>query len=235
MAAPKEPEVATLAEIQNQACKPAFLLYATVAVAVSLYLIFVVEPQHGRSNIFVYILICSIIGGFSVSCVKGVGAMVRQFLAPHDDPYHLNIFTVPFAYVLVIALVISLTTQLNYLNRSLDIFDASLVTPIYYVIFTTSVLTCSAILYEEWATVDEGTDVVVLFAGFGTIVVGTFLLHSFKSFDVTLAELQERLHQQRRYSSRQEENTTLISQNNPSGNVRYQPLENALIDEDLVC
>ena len=119
--------------------------------------------------------------------------MIRQFLSP-DESYHLNIFTEPFAYVLVIALVVSITTQLNYLNRSLDIFDASLVTPIYYVIFTTSVLTCSAILYEEWAKVDEGTDVVVLFAGFGTIVVGTFLLHSFKSFDVTFAELQERMH-----------------------------------------
>lgn len=229
MAAPKEPEVATLAEIQNQACKPAFLLYATVAVAISLYLIFVVEPQHGRSNIFIYILICSIIGGFSVSCVKGVGVMIRQFLSPDPD-FHINIFTQPFAYILVISLIVSITTQLNYLNRSLDIFDASLVTPIYYVIFTTSVLTCSAILYEEWAKVDEGTDVVVLFAGFGTIVVGTFLLHSFKSFDVTFAELQERMHQQRRYSSQNPQDNSLTPTNNSGG--RYERIKDVESDEE---
>ena len=60
-----------------------------------------------------YILICSIIGGFSVSCVKGVGVMVRQFLSG-DPNYHLNIFLEPFAYILVVALLLSLTTQLNY-------------------------------------------------------------------------------------------------------------------------
>merc|ERR1712151_561642 len=121
---------------ETRVIRPGFLLYATVAIAITLYLIIIIEPNHGRTNIFVYILICSIIGGFSVSCVKGVGVMIRQFLSP-DESYHLNIFTEPFAYVLVIALVVSITTQLNYLNRSLDIFDASLVTPIYYVIFTT--------------------------------------------------------------------------------------------------
>jgi len=202
ISAPKEPEVNTLLEIEIQACRPIFLLYAVVAVAVSLYLIFVVEPHHGRTNIFVYIAICSIIGGFSVSCVKGVGVMVRQFLSTGDD--HINIFVEPFAYILVLALMLSLTTQLNYLNRSLDVFEASLVTPIYYVIFTTSVLTCSAILFEEWNKLERPTDGVSLIAGFGTIIVGTFLLHSFKTLDITFRDLQERLHMQRRYSAGQQ-------------------------------
>lgn len=189
ISAPKEPEVATLQELETQVIRPGFLLYATVAIAITLYLIIIIEPNHGRTNIFVYILICSIIGGFSVACVKGMGIMIKQFLGPE----HLNIFREPFAYVITIGLLISITTQLNYLNRSLDIFDASLVTPVYYVIFTTSVLTCSAILFEEWNKVERPDDVVTLFAGFFVIIVGTFLLHSFKTLDVTFEDLRQRI------------------------------------------
>jgi len=206
ISSPKSPEVTTLMELEIATVRPIFLLYVVVAVTMSLYLIFVVEPQHGRNNIFVYIGICSIIGGFSVSCVKGVGVMVRQFLATGDD--HLNIFVEPFAYVLVLALLVSITTQLNYLNRSLDVFDASMVTPIYYVTFTTSVLTCSTILFGEWDMLERPTDGVVLLAGFFVIVVGTFLLHSFKTLDVTFAELQERLKIERRYSSSTHNNSS---------------------------
>ena len=197
LTAPEETDVSDFYQVRDQICKPAFILYASVAVSISLYLIFVVEPQHGRTNMFVYILICSIIGGFSVSCMKGIGVMIRQFLSP-DKNYHLNILTEPLAYVLIIALVISITTQVNYLNRSLDVFDASLVTPIYYVLFTTSVLTCTSILYDEWENIDRRTDVVVLFAGFGIIVIGIVLLHSFKSVDVTFREVLDRRTQHQR-------------------------------------
>ncbi len=41
--------------------------------------------------------------------------------------------------------------QINYLNKALDIFNTSMVTPVYYVLFTAAVLTCSAILFKEWS------------------------------------------------------------------------------------
>ena len=192
ISAPKEPEIENLYDLEAQVLNPLFLLYATVAIGLALYLIIVVEPIHGRTNIFIYILICSIIGGFTVACVKGAGIGIKQFLSS-DPEFHINIFKEPFAYVLGLALFVTLTTQINYLNRSLDIFDASLVSPIYYVIFTTCVLLMTAILFEEWDAVERGSDVVSIMAGFGTIIVGTFLLHSFKSFDVTLADLKEQM------------------------------------------
>ena len=40
--------------------------------------------------------------------------------------------------------------QMNYLNKALDIFNTSLVTPIYYVMFTTLTIIASAILFKEW-------------------------------------------------------------------------------------
>lgn len=43
---------------------------------------------------------------------------------------------------------------MNYLNKALDTFDTYLVTPVYYVFFTTFVLIASSILFQEWRTME---------------------------------------------------------------------------------
>jgi hypothetical protein len=68
------------------------------------------------------------------------------------------------------------------LNKSLDIFETSLVTPVYYVLFTTFVLIASAVLYKEWNQM-HGPDIVGLLAGFFTVISGIFLLNGFKEMD----------------------------------------------------
>jgi len=191
VSSPKEAEVRSLVDMEAAVVRPQFLLYVVLAIALSMYMIFVVEPQRGRTNIFVYISICAVIGGFSVSCVKGVGIMIRQFLSTGKD--HLNIFVEPFAYMLVLSLIMSITTQLNYLNRSLDVFDASMVTPIYFVLHTTSVLICSTILFGELGMLNRPTDGITLLCGFGVIIVGVFMLHSFKHLNITFAEVRDML------------------------------------------
>jgi hypothetical protein len=50
--------------------RPAFLLYTSLVVLVSAYLIWVVAPKSGSRNIFVYVTICSIVGSVSVVGVK---------------------------------------------------------------------------------------------------------------------------------------------------------------------
>lgn len=90
----------------------------------------------------------------------------------------------PLFWALVICLVICVSLQINYLNKALDIFNTSLVTPIYYVFFTTSVMACSAILFKEWLrmTIDG---IVGTISGFLTIILGIFLLHAFKDITFT--------------------------------------------------
>ena len=39
-------------------------------------------------------------------------------------------------------------TQMNYLNRALDLFNTAIVSPIYYVMFTLLTITASAILFQ---------------------------------------------------------------------------------------
>jgi hypothetical protein len=47
-----------------------FLLYSFVAVALILWLIFWVAPQHGQDNVLVYLGICSLAGSFTVTSCK---------------------------------------------------------------------------------------------------------------------------------------------------------------------
>lgn len=180
--APQEEEIQTLSEMSVKLADPGFVLFATAVIIVSLILIFVVGPRHGQSNILVYISVCSAIGALSVSCVKGLGISLTELFA--GEPALTN----PLTWILLISLIVCVSTQINYLNRALDIFNTSLVTPIYYVFFTTSVLTCSAILFKEWQHM-SANDMIGTFSGFLTIIVGIFLLHAFKDVSFTLSSL----------------------------------------------
>ena len=39
-------------------------------------------------------------------------------------------------------------TQINYLNKALDLFNTAIVSPVYYVMFTVFTITASAILFQ---------------------------------------------------------------------------------------
>nr|XP_029511383.1 magnesium transporter NIPA2-like [Oncorhynchus nerka] len=159
-----------------------FLVFATFVIIVALIFILVVGPRHGQTNIMVYITICSVIGALSVSCVKGLGIAIKEAIAGRSVVWN------PLSWVLLLGLVACVSTQINYLNKALDIFNTSLVTPIYYVFFTTSVLSCSAILFKEWEHMATA-DVIGTLSGFLTIIVGIFLLHAFKDLSVSLSTL----------------------------------------------
>lgn len=211
--APQEEEVEHLEEMSSKLLDPGFLVFATLVVIVALILIFIVGPRHGQTNILVYITICSVIGALSVSCVKGLGITIKGLFAGE------HVFRHPLSWILIVSLITCVSTQINYLNKALDIFNTSLVTPIYYVFFTTSVLSCSAILFKEWQHM--GTDDIIgTFSGFLTIIVGIFLLHAFKDVNLTLANLH--------VSVRKDERATA---NGVASHSTYEMFENEITNQ----
>ena len=57
------------------------------------------------TNVMVYISICSLLGSFSVVCVKGIGLAVKDIIAGHD------IWHNALTYILLIGLVASVSMQ----------------------------------------------------------------------------------------------------------------------------
>eukprot|EP00061_Rhincodon_typus_P015401 g43053.t1 len=180
--APQEEEVGTLTEMVEKLKDPGFIVFAVCVVTSCLTLITAVAPRYGQKNVLVYILICSIIGSLSVSCVKGLGIAIKELFVGRP------VLVQPVTWILLGCLVVCVSIQINYLNKALDIFNTSIVTPIYYVLFTTAVMTCSAILFKEWyhMTIDN---IVGTISGFVIIVLGIFLLHAFKNISFTLGTL----------------------------------------------
>ncbi|XP_063793020.1 magnesium transporter NIPA2-like isoform X2 [Pseudophryne corroboree] len=164
--APQEEDISTLGDMEQILKKPATLA----------------APRWGHTNVLVYVMICSLLGSLSVACVKGLGIAIRGLFSG------IAVYKDPLGWLLLLCLCICISVQIHYLNRALDIFTASLVTPIYYVLFTSSVLACSAILFEEWRHLSGGS-VVGAVSGFTTIVLGVFLLHAYRDFPLPLALL----------------------------------------------
>uniref|UniRef100_A0A7N4PP74 NIPA like domain containing 1 n=2 Tax=Sarcophilus harrisii TaxID=9305 RepID=A0A7N4PP74_SARHA len=210
--APKEEEVTSLHDMEIKLRDPAFISFAVIVIVISLVLIVVIAPKRGQTNILIYISICSVIGVFSVSSVKGLGLAIKELL--EQKPVYKD----PFVFILLATIIISVSTQINYLNKALDTFNASLVTPIYYVFFTSMVVMCSAILFKEWYSMTAG-DVIGTLSGFFTIVIGIFLLHAFKNTDITWSQLTE--------TSKKAQLSPYVNED------RHTLLENVDCDDDL--
>lgn len=114
MNAPEESSVANIQEMQKFVIAPGFLSYTGVILIGSAITAFYCGPRWGNKNMFVYISICSWVGGLSVVATQGLGsAIVAQVQGTSG-----NQFTQWFLYVLLVFVVCTLLTEIIYLNVS---------------------------------------------------------------------------------------------------------------------
>ncbi|XP_044078523.1 magnesium transporter NIPA4 [Siniperca chuatsi] len=186
--APQEQEVTSLQDMTNKLLEPGFLVYMLAVLLLCAVLVLYFSPRVGRSNILVYISICSLLGAFTVSSVKGLAIVINTVF------YDISVLASPLTWILLLTLIVSIVTQVNYLNKSLDTFNTLMVYPIYYVLFTTVVLSTSIILFQEWRSM-AAVDVVTTLGAFLVIVVGVSMLHLFKEVQVTMKQLTNQLSQ----------------------------------------
>ncbi|XP_041462144.1 magnesium transporter NIPA2-like [Lytechinus variegatus] len=172
----------TLSWLAKRLQSPSFISYVCLVVISCLVLIFAISPRWGQSNIIIYILICSLVGSLTVMACKGVGIAIIQFF---DGT---NTLASPLTWILIILMIVFITIQMHYLNKSLDIFNTAVVTPIYYVFFTASVLVASSLLFQDWRRM-TATDVIGALDGFGVVISGIFLLHTFRDLSMSLKDL----------------------------------------------
>uniref|UniRef100_A0A1B0CKY0 Putative magnesium transporter nipa2 n=1 Tax=Lutzomyia longipalpis TaxID=7200 RepID=A0A1B0CKY0_LUTLO len=181
---PKEVEVEDLNVLLEKLQDTSFLVYVLVIMSISLTIAVYLGPKFGHSNVIWYVLLCSAVGSLTVMSCKALGLCIKDAITGRS-----NDFSTLMPYILIITTVIFIGIQMNYLNRALDIFNTSIVTPVYYVIFTTLVIVASAILFKEWRHM-AASDVIGDLCGFFVIIVAVILLNAFRDMDITLNDVR---------------------------------------------
>lgn len=172
--APKEGQIKTVNELLSKILDIEFISYCLLTMISLLFLIFLFAPRYGNQNILVYILICSILGSYTVMSCKGIALGIKEILAEGTNLSY--VYTLVFVLTAASCIII----QVNYLNKSLDVFNTAIVTTVYYVLFTLFVMIASAILFKELLNVSF-QDFLGCMCGFSTIVCALCLIHFFKA------------------------------------------------------
>ncbi|XP_066366097.1 probable magnesium transporter NIPA3 isoform X2 [Miscanthus floridulus] len=86
--------------------------------------------------------------------------------------------------VLIYTAICSLmgSLSMNYLNKALDTFNTAIVSPIYYVMFTTLTILASVIMFKDWSDQSPGS-IISEICGLVVVLSGTILLHVTKDYE----------------------------------------------------
>ncbi|KAF9135943.1 hypothetical protein BGW39_009917 [Mortierella sp. 14UC] len=134
------PETMAAALLQTQ-----FLVYFIIS-SVALGVLISLSDTIGSEYIFIDLSIVAIFGGYTVLATKGVSSLLSLSF--------YKMFTYPISYLLVFVLVSTAVLQIKFLNKSLQRFDSTQVIPTQFVLFTTSAIIGSGILYNDFDEMD---------------------------------------------------------------------------------
>lgn len=140
-------------------------------------------PRFGNTNIVVYLLLCSAVGSLTVVFCKAVALGIKEAINIKLDVLSHYVF-----WLLLASSIFCIMIQMNYLNKSLDIFNTSVVTPVYYVMFTVLVIIASGILFREWQNMPT-EDIIGCCCGFLIVTTAVFMLNLFKDVQISLKDL----------------------------------------------
>ncbi|GJJ69430.1 magnesium transporter [Entomortierella parvispora] len=171
--APEQTAVTTIQEFKHYMIQPIFLTWMALIIIASLLLIFKAGPRWGKEHMMIYIGVCSLIGSLSVVSTQGLGAAIVHNISTGESQ-----FDNWFIYFVIVFMVVTLLTEINYLNKALNLFNTAMVTPTYYVTFTSTTIITSAILYQGFAA--SVVSILTVCLGFLVICGGVLLLQTSK-------------------------------------------------------
>uniref|UniRef100_A0A453HJX3 Probable magnesium transporter n=1 Tax=Aegilops tauschii subsp. strangulata TaxID=200361 RepID=A0A453HJX3_AEGTS len=100
----------------------------------------------------VYIGVCSLLGSLTVMSVKALGIALKLTFSGVNQLFYPQ----TWAFALIVATCVS--TQINYLNKALDTFNTAVVSPIYYVMFTSLTIIASVIMFKGLGSAKSNPD-----------------------------------------------------------------------------
>ncbi|GAB2295685.1 hypothetical protein Dimus_029839 [Dionaea muscipula] len=171
--APHERTIVSVKQVWHLATEPGFLVYAAIIIVMVAVLIFYYVPRYGHTHLIVYVGICSLMGSITVMSVKAVSIAFKLTFGGSNQFKYLQ------TWVFIVVVAVCCLLQINYLNKALDTFNTAVVSPVYYVMFTSFTILASMIMFKDWDS-QNGSQIATELCGFVTILSGTFLLHKTK-------------------------------------------------------
>ena len=129
----------------------------------------VASNKFGEKTILIDLGLVGLFGGYTALSTKGVASLLSNTI--------WHVVTYPITYLLVAVLVFTAIMQIKYVNRALQRFNATMVIPTQFVLFTISVIVGSAILYRDFERQKAG-DAVKFFAGCALTFLGVWCITS---------------------------------------------------------
>lgn len=118
-------------------------LFATICAIIAAY---VSLQKWGPKHVASYMIIADLMGGYTICASVTISSFLFTKVFAEGKWY---VLAEPIFWICVIVLAITLPVQVNYLNKSLAEYDASIVIPTHYVIFTLSSIGAPSVLYQE--------------------------------------------------------------------------------------
>ncbi|KAH3838761.1 hypothetical protein DPMN_112176 [Dreissena polymorpha] len=179
---PQEQEIQTMESLLDRILEPGIIILSVALIAIALVSIFVLAPKWGQKNVLVYVSVCSCLGSFTVMGAKGFGVAIKETINGRNE------FDNFLTYVMAAIVIACSMVELVFLNKALDTFNTAIVTPTYYVIFTSCAVMFSLVMFKEFGNMTV-EDIIGCVIGFLVIVSGIFLLNAFKNMNISLRNL----------------------------------------------
>jgi len=134
----------------------------------------VASNKFGHRTILIDLGLVGLYGGYTVLSTKGISSLLSSKI--------WRVITFPITYVLLAVLVFTAVMQIKYVNRALQHFNATMVIPTQFVLFTLSVIIGSAVLYRDFEREAAG-DAAKFVGGCALTFLGVWCITSGRSDD----------------------------------------------------
>ena len=148
-----------------------FETYLGVTVGLIIVLLFA-SNKYGHKSILIDIGLVGLFGGYTALSTKGIASLLSNKI--------WKVITFPITYLLLAVLIFTAVMQIKYINRALQRFNATMVIPTQFVMFTLSVIIGSAILYRDFER-ESAEDAYKFVGGCALTFLGVWCITSGRS------------------------------------------------------
>eukprot|EP00039_Didymoeca_costata_P019309 m.337011 g.337011 ORF g.337011 m.337011 type:complete len:461 (-) comp18022_c0_seq1:180-1562(-) len=153
--------------------QPVFIAYASCLIFTGLIAFWLLKRGLGRKYVLVPLYVTAVLGSFTVLSVKATSMLLRETFGGNNE------FKQPVIYVAIAILVFTAITQVRFLNYAMMHFDATVVVPCFFVMFTIGAILVGGVFYKDFDSPSNTWKKVFLFC-FGCLCtfIGVYIITS---------------------------------------------------------